>query len=42
MGLDETHLPLAISDPTMDRHWRLKSAYYNTGALLAHWLESRL
>jgi len=26
----------------MDRHWRLKSAYYNTGALLAHWLESRL
>ena len=42
MGLDETHLPLAISDPTMDRHWRLKSAYYNTGALLAHWFESRL
>ena len=42
MGLDETHLPLAISAPTMDRHWRLKSAYYNTGALLAHWLESRL
>ena len=42
MGLDQTHLPLAISAPTMDRHWRLKSAYYNTGALLAHWLESRL
>jgi len=42
MGLDETHLPLAISDPPMDRHWRLKSAYYNTGALLAHWFESRL
>jgi glycine/D-amino acid oxidase-like deaminating enzyme len=42
MGLDEIHLPLAISDPTMDHHWRLKSAYYNTGALLAHWFESRL
>ncbi|WP_443637643.1 NAD(P)/FAD-dependent oxidoreductase [Candidatus Njordibacter sp. Uisw_058] len=42
MGLDEIHLPLAISDPTMDCHWRLKSAYYNTGALLAHWFESRL
>ena len=42
MGLDEAHLPLAISDPTIDRHWRLKSAYYNTGALLAHWLGSRL
>ena len=42
MGGDETNLPLSISDPKIDRHWRLKSVYYNTGALLTHWLEGRL
>jgi len=42
MGADESTLPLPISRPKIDRHWRLKSAYYNTGVLLTHWLGKRL
>ena len=42
MGADESTLPVAITKPTIDRHWRLKSAYYNTGSRVAHWLSHRL
>ena len=42
MGVDESTLPVAITKPTIDRHWRLKSAYYNTGSRVAHWLSHRL
>lgn len=42
MGADPSTLPLAITKPTIDRHWRLKSAYYNTGSCVAHWLGHRL
>ena len=42
MGADESTLPVAISCPKIVRYWRLKSAYYNTGVLLNHWLGKRL
>ena len=42
MGADESTLPMTISCPKIDRYWRLKSAYYDTGVLLTHWLEKRL